>query len=339
MGKSKRRSHNNNNDNHHSNRRRRQRNHHRVEEEQSNSIQDEIEAQLERQRRKRALSSGDNDEERATPPGNIDGFEFDPSKQAYFPKGEVKKEKPQQVKLQRTLSSNHVVSSVYRRNMLEQIPTCSLGHVTETCTVPLRATELRAQWAGRLMLSAMHVESSARRQFDAAAPVGWTSLLPQLKRRGDSSSTAWDLGCKSSLHASSRTFDVQQGPDESRLPEIATLVDGGMFVRSSLPRVWTEQQYMGTEWNRSTYFDADKGASMIRFAPQKCLARLSSEHPGTLELLQMSPGQYCTSRVGICNGDLNDAAFHPEFSNGRCTLIHDTTACHFSLGVHSCFNY
>lgn len=326
MGKSKRRTHNN---------RRRQKK--QVEEEPSVTIQDEIEAQLERQRRKRALS-----ETRATPPppppATIGGFEFDPSKDAYFPKGEVKKQQPHQVALQRTAAtfSSHIVATFGRRSILEQIPTRSLGHVTETCTIPLRAVELRAQWAGRVMLSAMQVESSARRQYDAAVPVGWTSLLPQLKRerldptRPFGCETSWDLSCKSSLHASSRTFDVQQGRDESRLPEIATLVDGGVFVRSSNPRVWTEQQYMGTEWNRSSYFDADRGASMVRFAPHKCLARLSSQRSGIMEMLQITPGQYVSTRVGVSCCDCNDVAFHPQFGNGCCTWMKNTAALFFA---------
>jgi hypothetical protein len=85
----------------------------------------------------------------------------------------------------------------------------------------------------------MQVESSARRQIDThQRDIGWALMFPQLMQSPHQGSVSesemdmpWDLSCKISLHSSSRTFDVQQGADHSRLPDIATLVDGGTFVR------------------------------------------------------------------------------------------------------------
>ena len=51
--------------------------------------------------------------------------------------------------------------------------------------------------------------------------------------------TALDLGCKSRLHPSARTFDIHMGIDHDKLPSIATLVDGGSNVRfAHCPHLW-----------------------------------------------------------------------------------------------------
>lgn len=320
MAKSKHRS---------SNRRKGERN--RASKPQESSATNEIEAQLERQRRKRALESSADSKPQT--PQVLGGYEYDSAKKAYFPKGSGVSEKKK--KHQTGSNAAAVWPKLRLHNIafhdgipIRQIPTLLLGHTGEMCTVPRRFHDLRAHWTGRIVLNTMQVESSARRQLDLQQHHMWALLFPQLRRSPNqqdrpAQEMPWDLGCKTSLHSSSRTFDVQQGADQSRLPDVATLVDGGTFVRLSEPgpRVWNDRHYLGSEWERSTCFEADRGNCMLRFAPRDAsnypnLVRLNSRRQGEMDLVHLRPVHSNSMRVDVSCCNCNDVAFHPLFAKG-----------------------
>jgi hypothetical protein len=297
---------------------------------------DEIQAQLERQRRKRALENADTDTTAPTVQNqqSIGGYEYDPVKKAYFPKGSTARvpvQKKAPPRTTPTITSCHLLSNGAHARA-QDIPTAWIEHVSQICTSPQRFHDLRARWAGRIVMSTLQIEASTKREFDPASrqPAGWASLFPQLKRLQDpnrlttasNKDTPWDMDCKNKLHVSSRTFDVQIGSDESQLPNFATLVDGGTFVRRARdPRVWNERQYMGPDWERSTHFEPDRGTHMLRFMPTResftNIARMNNYRPGTMDMLHLGSRQSHSVlvEIGVC--DCNDVAFHPLFDSGN----------------------
>ena len=302
------------------------------------SIQDEVEEQLERQRRKRAFECP-NSTSRTDPPV-LGNYEYDLVTKAYFPKqsiGNLLQEKDDQAKEDIQHSTNaqlhsHNITLHHHYVPVGQIRTSALGHIAELSSNSVRCRDLRVHWAGRIVLSNMQVESSARRQIDShQRDIGWALMFPQLMQSPHQGSVSesemdmpWDLSCKISLHSSSRTFDVQQGADHSRLPDIATLVDGGTFVRMAQanPRVWNEPNNMNLFGARNTSFEADNGNVMLRFAPRDSnnfpnIARLNKSRPGKMDVVNVQPTQSSSLRVDVSCCDCNDIAFHPLFGRGN----------------------
>eukprot|EP00548_Thalassiothrix_antarctica_P017459 CAMPEP_0194198194 /NCGR_PEP_ID=MMETSP0154-20130528/77631_1 /TAXON_ID=1049557 /ORGANISM="Thalassiothrix antarctica, Strain L6-D1" /LENGTH=187 /DNA_ID=CAMNT_0038922959 /DNA_START=248 /DNA_END=808 /DNA_ORIENTATION=+ len=182
----------------------------------------------------------------------------------------------------------------------------------------------------------MSVTSSFRRHIDPVSqqPCGWKSLLPQLIRSSEYQNnnthrieTPWDIGCKNTLHSSSRTFDIQQGPDKSSLPEIVSLVDGGIFLRvaNSKPQAWREQNYMGADWRKNTFFAPQQGSTSLRFSPPNSngdigIGCLISRQYQTIRTFHFSSASWRNSRHIDVNNSLlsdsnyiNDIAFHPSY--------------------------
>lgn len=306
----------------------------------SNSIQDEIEEQLERQRRKRALECPDSTSQK-TDPLVLGNYEYDSVTKAYFPKqstGRVSHEKDEQGNEDNIYHAtkgqlhSHNFGLYDHHVPVYRFRTSALAHIAELNSNSARCRDLRVHWAGRIVLNNMQVESSARRTVDShQRHISWALMFPQLKRsphQGDRSESEmeipWDLGCKISLHSSSRTFDVQQGADHSTLPDIATLVDGGTFIRlgQANPRVWNEPNNMSLLGPRNTSFEADSGNVMLRFAPRDSnnfpnIARLNNRRPGKMEMVNVQPTQSSSLRVDVSCCDCNDVAFHPLFGKGN----------------------
>ncbi|KAI2508067.1 hypothetical protein MHU86_6359 [Fragilaria crotonensis] len=305
---------------------------------QESSTNCEIEEQLERQRRKRSAESPEASAVgRPTTPPVLGDYEYDAATNAYFPKssGLLHRKKHQ------TDSdvNNEAFSTKFQwrgHNLVDHdlcpmrlIPTSMIGHVTEVCSASRRYQTLRSHWAGRIVTNRMQVVPSARMTVDSRSGYLWTLMFPHLQRQNSDDRPTpdmpWDLLCKMYLHSSSRTFDVQQASsDYSRFPDIATLVDGGSFIRlgESSPRPCHIEDSMLDEPGRNTSFVRDRTKLMLRFAPRTSddfpsLALLTSSRPGKMDVISQRPDNSNLMSVDVSRGACNDIAFHPLFDKGN----------------------
>jgi hypothetical protein len=305
---------------------------------QESSTNSEIEEQLERQRRKR---SAENPEARAwarlQTPTVLGDYKYDATANAYFPKSSgLLHQKKHQTDSDvncvafptKLLRQGH--NPVYHDHCpLRLIPMSMIGHVADVCSVPRRYRMLRSHWAGRIVTNRMQVVSSARLTVDSRGSHVWTQMFPHLQRQSSDDRPTpempWDLVCKTYLHSSSRTFDVQQASSEySRFPDVATLVDGGSFIRlgESSPRVRNIECSMLDERGRNTSFVGDHTNFMLRFAPRTSddfpsLALLASSRPGKMDVISQRPVNSDSMCVDVSRGPCNDIAFHPLFDRGN----------------------
>jgi len=365
MTKSKKRS---------SNRRRHGRNRKKSESLESSSIKPaldvdniDIEAQLERQRRKRALSKEEACSKKLTSPKFLGGYEYDEESKTYFPKGS-KTVRPRKdliskndVKINSRSTAtvmNHFSAMSRSGFSIEKTPTAWIEHLVATCTIPDRSRALRELWSGRVMISTMSITSSMQRLFDSTSneQAGWVSMLPQLKCSSDNRNSTpgveapWDIACKSSLHSASRTFDIQLGPDKLQFPRIVSLVDGGIFgrVHRGEPLVWNEERYMGTEWRKETFFDLKKESHSVRFLPPLStdhldVVRLTSKPSRDIEIFRVG-----LSQIGVCyvsrrlkvesSFDINDITSHPSFGRGSALLSLATRVSRNSKELVLCYD-
>ena len=319
-----------------------------------NNNNNEIQEQLERQRRKRRSAESSDGAEPRTAQEVMGNFEYDPETNAYFPKhSNVSHQKKKQQEQQPEQLSGAIVNNMqyhqpklqrhwqnfisHDKCPIQRIPTFMIGHVGELCSTPRRYQTLRAHWTGRIFVDRMKVVPSARRGVDSRTPMGgqhvWELMLLQLQRRqtsvdGPTSDMPWDLVCKTHLHSSSRTFDVQQtSSDYSRFPDIATLVEGGTFMRlgdSSPPLHHMRECLMDTP-QRNSFFWRDTSQFMNRFAPRNSddspsIAVLTSSRPGTMDMMNQRPDSSNVMRVDISRGPCNDLAFHPLYGKGNCVI-------------------
>ena len=321
MGKSKQKKSNRNRNNG------RNKKKNRVLGDEASSISDDIEAQLERQRRKRALNTTSETLMHDEPPESLGNLQYDHEKKTYFPK-DMNTRRNQKRHIPISITKSKIQNIDMMRPGFPiftekgSIGTSSIYAVNDLCLNQRKIESLRFLWMGRLISTRAQVISSVKRQYDSIShkQKGWGCLLAQLARSSNAEDRPplglpWDLGCKMHLHGSSRTFDVQQGPDESRLPDIATLVDGGAFVRfaTSDPRVWSERRYFGAEWDRSTHLETHRGLYNLRFKARDDggfpgLDLLSSKDNRSVHARHFRPGQILHDTTQA-RADLNDAAY------------------------------
>lgn len=305
---------------------------------------DDIQAQLERQRRKRALKTEDASSRTLTSNTFLGGYEYDEKSNTYFPKG-TKGSRPRidstsndvSNDTQSTISILNSFTTMPRSRLsIDETPTAWIDHLVATCSISSRSRVLRELWSGRVLLSAMSVSSSMRRTFDNASKetTGWVSMLPQLKRclynqhAMPGAEVPWDIGCKSTLHSSARTFDIQPGFDDLKFPGIASLVDGGIFVRlpKQDPIIWNRQRYMGVEWRKETFYDLKKESHSVRFLPRYSndyleMVRLINGPSCDIEIFRIGLDQLDTSHLSSrlkveTSFEINDIAFHPNYGRG-----------------------
>ena len=269
---------------------------------QEQSVQDEIEEQLARQRRKRALSNNDDDHDddgdnginkdnnddddvdcgggrlhsRSTrlsstkdgyagesgsvsemapsPPMYLGDYKYDPKRRAYFPKHAFNGRPTDGIGVVEETDSATVASDIQQR--LARTRRINIGSmhgsvqsVIETTPGATKRERIRSLWIGRRMASETRFLSTSVYRSRG----GWASFLPQLKRNhgtnAHSNGMPWDLECKSRLHPSTQTFDVQP-LERERFPNIVTDVNDGFFLRLGIkePKIWTERRYLSDEW-------------------------------------------------------------------------------------------
>jgi len=308
--------------------------HGRKAEESPDSMRNEIEEQLERQRRKRPSSGvGVDREEETTPPKNLGIYQYDSNRKTYFPKEDVARPSLKDITTWPTREPNretsrfesHALQKEINYNR-EKLPTASIGPTLELCGSSKRCKHLRALWTGRILTNGIIVVPNSIRQDN-----GWVSLLPQLRRFNpepspDSCNLPWDLVCKSNLYPSTQTFDVQMSADPERLPNVVSDTDGGIFVRFGprRPRVWTERRYLGNEWNSLTFECSGSGVSG-RFAPRAAddplhLLFLNSLHSKTVTSMKFSEFGVLTRTIPPGQRGVNDVAFDPQFGRGKACV-------------------
>jgi hypothetical protein len=290
------------------------------------TVDHDIQAQLERQRRKRTVQS----EEAAVqgPPRPVlGGFVYDTEKKAYFPKGskpEGKRKDPLSISLHSQIG---VVAMTRPSVPLNKIPPMWLQHVASISSSPTRGRYLRAQLAGHLYAGALNVQPSSSTGLDSDA---WLSLLPplnhwvSLEQENFAPNVPWDFECRHRLHPSARTFDVQQSPEDetTRLPDIVTLVEGGTLARFSNAnapaRAWSEGMHFGTEWQAAACFEPEKDNFMVRFAPRDVvtgypnLVTASNQASGAIQLVQSRPTFVSRTVINVSCSEFNDVAFPPS---------------------------
>lgn len=142
--------------------------------------------------------------------------------------------------------------------------------------------------------------------------------------------TPLDLVCKTNLHPSARTFDIHMGTDTTKLPSIATLVDGGSHVRfAHPPQLWTvrdspPQSDLHDALSLGIYPAPDSGEPephAIRFAPTldqgpddytfATLCR-TLEPEKTILRLWKGDDSMVNRTDSVLPFDVNDFAFHPN---------------------------
>ena len=232
----------------------------------------EIELELEQQRaRKRALSKGKPIESPASPPKVLGGFQYDPARKTYFPSEAF----PEQTTYEKRATSRKMLLrptniAIQKSRPIDLFPSSWIGPAIEQCIGVRRRQHLTSLWMGRLCANSSKVIAT-----NVMHGQNWKSMLPPFKIPPcmDVSSPGipfpWDLGCKSNLAPSTRTFDVLEDGT------MVTLVEEGFVVRRPPMKAWTESHRLDADWEKQTTGAFGQGEPLghaIRFAAKDILA-------------------------------------------------------------------
>ena len=201
-----------------------------------------------------AGESGSVSEMAPSPPMYLGDYKYDPKRRAYFPKHAFSGRPTDGIGVVEETDSATVASDIQQH--LARTRRINIGSmhgsvqsVIETTPGATKRERIRSLWIGRRMASETRFLSTSVYRSRG----GWASFLPQLKRNhgtnAHSNGMPWDLECKSRLHPSTQTFDVQP-LERERFPNIVTDVNDGFFLRLGIkePKIWTERRYLSDEW-------------------------------------------------------------------------------------------
>ena len=201
-----------------------------------------------------AGESGSVSEMAPSPPMYLGDYKYDPKRRAYFPKHAFNGRPTDGIGVVEETDSATVASDIQQR--LARTRRINIGSMhgsvqsmIETTPDATKRERIRSLWIGRRMASETRFLSTSVYRSRG----GWASFLPQLKRNhgtnAHSNGMPWDLECKSRLHPSTQTFDVQP-LERERFPNIVTDVNDGFFLRLGIkePKIWTERRYLSDEW-------------------------------------------------------------------------------------------
>lgn len=252
----------------------------------SKAVMREIEFELEQQRaRKRALSEGKEQSSPTPPPKVLGAFRYDADRKTYFPLKAFPTPslppKQQSSTRKRPLRTSDLV--IHTANSIQSLPVPWIGTALEQCASARRRQDLSLQWSGRLLAHSTTVVPTVMQTLG-----GWTSMLPQLKRSPYMQYTSntpfpWDITCKANLAPATRTFDVLNDG------MLATLVEGGFFVRRPPLRIWKKSHYLKEKWKLQTtglYGEIEQVGHALRLVSHQLLVVRNAKDERVLDFVK-----------------------------------------------------
>jgi hypothetical protein len=291
----------------------------------------EIEEQLEHQRHKKKVTVSSGNEPESSPklqlPTRLGNFIFDSETKTYFPKKKFRGI-PE-------IDSNSKSDEYFARHL-----TKSIAPILEVCSNARQYRAMRERWIGKVIAQTMKFNSSCKNFTTSSGEPNWVSILPPIseinisipdrQRNNDrgltlirSKNISPDLNCKWTFPSHFRSFDIQQSLDENFIPSIATLVNDGLFIRTSHnPRVWKKADVQGDEWNSITSHYHSPYATMIRIAPRDSInllnfVTLNHQRPGSIDMFKIGSDYSSSTNIRIGGNGCNDVTFHPNFGKGN----------------------
>lgn len=299
------------------------------------SVMTEIELELEQQRaRKRVLSEEREKSSPEPPPKILGAFRYDADRNTYFPLKAFPAPTPSPKQPSSTRKRPFRVSDalIHTASSTQSFPVSWIGTVMEHCTSSRRRRDLSLDWSGRLLAHSTTVVPTVIQTLG-----GWKSMLPPLKRspyiqNTIHSSFPWDITCKTNLAPATRTFDVLNDG------MLATLVEGGFFVRRPPLRTWTKNHYLKDKWKLQTtglYGDTEQVGHALRLVSHQLLVVRNAKDERVLDFVKFFhdnnewtswsiESEYCGIHDFVVPND-SLVAFAPrmESQTAYVTLFHD----------------